>query len=89
MKDEYKRGLISVCIFVLIFFVFKLLVGVSAYDDGIEANFVSGEIGIVDTKGHIEFGAFIAILGSESCSANSIEQISVSPLSLFIPRAFR
>lgn len=47
-------------------------------------NFVSGEIGIVDTKGHIEFGAFIAILGSESCSANSIEQISVSPLSLFI-----
>lgn len=37
MKDEYKRGLISVCIFVLIFFVFKLLVGVSAYDDGIEA----------------------------------------------------
>ena len=33
MKDEYKRRLISVCIFVLIFFVFKMLVGVSAYDD--------------------------------------------------------
>ena len=53
-------------------------------NSGLIDNFVSGEIGIVDTKGHIEFGAFIAILGSESCSANSIEQISVSPLSLFI-----
>lgn len=46
MKDEYKRGLISVCIFVLIFFVFKLLVGVSAYDDGIEAmRFLSAVLG--------------------------------------------
>lgn len=46
MKDEYKRGLISVCIFVLIFFVFKLLVGVSTYDDGIEAmRFLSAVLG--------------------------------------------
>ena len=53
-------------------------------NSGLIDNFVSGEIGIVDTKGHIESGAFIAILGSKSCSANSIEQISVSPLSFFI-----
>ena len=33
-------------------------------NSGLIDNFVSGEIGIVDTKGHIEFGAFIAILGS-------------------------
>ena len=58
-------------------------------NSGLIDNFVSGEIGIVDTKGHIEFGAFIAILGSESCSANSIEQISVSPFHTDAPTGRR